>query len=104
MRSGIFGFVLGALLSLLAFGLLQRRLIAPVANELSYRFSTCVFDREEFPQGDVDQGRLLRRSLLPLKITTIFYDASYREVARADHPGRYGAVVRIRAVVAGARR
>jgi pimeloyl-ACP methyl ester carboxylesterase len=95
MRAGLIGFLLGAVLALLALFLIERQLIAPVAAGLSYHMETCVFDGEDFPGGDLDNGRLVRRSLVPVKITTTFYDAQYHEVARAEKPGRYGAVVRI---------
>jgi hypothetical protein len=95
MRWGIAGIFLGATLTLLALFLSQRFATAPVVGELTYHFYTCVFDGSDFPGGDLDNGRALRRAMLPLKITTTFYDGHYREVTQADHPGRYGAVVRI---------
>jgi pimeloyl-ACP methyl ester carboxylesterase len=95
MRAGLIGFVLGAMLALLAFFLIERELIAPVAGDFSYHIYTCVFDQEDFPGGDLDNGRLIRRSLVPVKIATTFYDARYHEVTRAEKAGRYGAVVRI---------
>ena len=95
MRAGLIGFVLGGVLALLALFLIERQLVAPVAADLSYHLETCVFGGEDFPGGDIDNGRLVRRGLDPVKITTTFYDAQYREVTRAEKPGRYGAVVRI---------
>jgi hypothetical protein len=95
MRAGLIGLFLGAGLALLACFLVRREFIAPVAKDLSYHFSTCVFDREDFPGGDLDNGRMIRRALVPVNITTTFYDAAYREVTRAKNPGRYGVVVRI---------
>jgi predicted esterase len=95
MRSGMAGFFLGAILALLTLFIVQRLLVTPVIGEVSFHFSNCVFGEPGFPQGDVDNGRLLRRALLPVHIATTFYDRDYHEVREADHPGRYGAVVRI---------
>jgi hypothetical protein len=95
MRAAIAGFFLGAVLLLLALVVLQRRLVTPIVDDLSYHFYTCVFGGTEFPDGDVDNGRLLRRMLLPIRVTTTFYNGAYQEVKQADRPGRYGAVVRI---------
>lgn len=95
MRLGIFGFVLGVIVSLFAVFTFQRFMVAPVAGQLSYRFYNYVFDETEFPKGDLENGRTIRRSLLPIKITTRFYDAQFNEVKQADKPGRYGAVVEI---------
>ncbi len=95
MRSGLIGVFLGVLLTLLVLALAQRILLRPVADDLSYRFSNYVFGETQFPSGDVEQGRLLRRLLLPVKVTTMFYDAGYHQVTQADKPGRYGAVVQI---------
>jgi hypothetical protein len=74
---------------------LQRALVAPVADEVAYHFSTYVFSGSEFPAGDLDNGRLIRRGFVPVRIVRRFFDARFREVTRAEHPGRYGAVVRI---------
>src|SRR6202789_2271888 len=95
MRAGLIGLISGIVLTLLALFVLQRIWIRQVAEGLSYRFPTCVFYQGEFPQGDLVNGRMLRRCLFPFKVTTTFYDAGYHEVQRADHLGRYGAVVRI---------
>jgi acetyl esterase/lipase len=95
MGSGLAGFIVGAILTLATLFVVQRLLVAPVADQLSYHFSTSVFGQASFPGGGLDNGRLIRRALLPVKITTRFYDGQYREVRQADQPGRYGAVVRI---------
>jgi len=95
MRPGLAGFFLGAILTLLALAVVQRLLVTPAAGEISFHFSTCVFGEPGFPRGDIDNGRLFRRALLPVRVTTTFYDRDYHEVKEADRPGRYGAVVRI---------
>jgi pimeloyl-ACP methyl ester carboxylesterase len=95
MRAGLTGFLLGAVLAVLALFLLARWTMAAVAKNLSYHLYTCVLDGADFPGGDLDDGRLIRRALVPVKITTTFYDAGYHEVSRAEKPGRYGAVVRL---------
>ena len=95
MRSGFIGLVLGMILTLLGWLAAQHLVIKAAASDLTYRFSRCVFSEPEFPHGDLDQGRVVRRCLFPVRITTTFYDAQYREVTRAEQPGRYGAVVRI---------
>jgi hypothetical protein len=98
MRSGIVGFVFGIVWTFLALFLVQIFLIRPMAGvsgAFSYHFDSCVFDQVQFPSGDLDNGRMLRRALLPIVITTRYYDAQYHEVSQADKPGRYGAIVRI---------
>jgi hypothetical protein len=95
MRSGLIGFILGVALMILALVLAQQRLIRDIEPDLSFRFSSYVFDGTEFPQGDFEQGRLVHRSLFPARFTTTFYNAEYQQVTRADKPGRYGAVVRM---------
>ena len=95
MRAGIIGFFLGAGVAVLTFVITQRVLISPVANELTFHFHTTVFGTPHFPDGDVDNGRVLRRAMLPIQITKTFYDAHYHEVTQADKPGRYGAMVKI---------
>jgi pimeloyl-ACP methyl ester carboxylesterase len=47
------------------------------------------------PWGYLEQGRVIKRSLFPVAVTTTFYDANYNAVTQADKPGRYGAVVKI---------
>lgn len=76
-----------------AKGLLQ---IQTLADDLDYRMSPCVFYEPEFPHGGFDQDAIMRRFFDPIKITTTFYDSQYHEVTKADKPGRYGAVVRIK--------
>ena len=69
---------------------------APVLDQVPYHFRTCVFSETAFPQGDLDNGSLLRRAFVPVSASVRFYDASFHEVKEATHPGRYGAVVEIR--------
>ena len=95
MRAGFAGFCLGAVFVLAGLFFLQRALVAPVADEVAYHFPTYVFSGAEFPAGDLDNGRLIRRGLVPVWISRRFFDARFHEVTRAEHPGRYGAVVRI---------
>ena len=95
MRSGIIGFILGVALMVLGAALVQHLVIKVSADDLTYRFRTYVFYDSQFPWGDFEQGRVVRRCLFPVKVTTTFYDAQYHEVTQADKPGRYGAVVRI---------
>jgi pimeloyl-ACP methyl ester carboxylesterase len=95
MRSGSIGLVLGVVLTLLALAVLRHLAIEAAADDLNYRFSQYVFSESEFPSGDLDQGRVVRRCLFPVRITTTFYNAQYQKVTQAEKPGRYGAVVRI---------
>ncbi len=95
MRTGLTGFLLGAVVALLGLFLVARWSMAAVAKNLSYHLYTCVLDGADFPGGDLDDGRLIRRAFVPVKITTTFYDAGSHEVSRAEKPGRYGAVVRM---------
>ena len=96
MRARISGFVLGALVVMAGVFTVQLVVIREVAPDLSYRFSTYVFPDDTFPPGYFEQGRLVNRCLFPVGVTTTFYDAQYHPVTRAEKPGRYGAVVRIR--------
>ncbi len=64
-------------------------------DQVGYHFTTCVFGGPDFPAGDLDNGRLLRRALVPVSVSTRFFDAQFHEVRQAAQPGRYGAVVRI---------
>jgi hypothetical protein len=89
------GFLLGALATVLALLVVRHVGIAPIAGQIGYHFDTCVFGANEFPGGDLDNGRLLRRALLPVRVTIRFYDVDFHEVREAAKPGRYGAVVRI---------
>ncbi|HEV3272167.1 MAG TPA: PHB depolymerase family esterase [Candidatus Methylacidiphilales bacterium] len=95
MRSGIVGFILGATVVVLAIALAQILVIGISSGRLNYRFNQYVFSDTEFPWGYLEQGRVVRTALFPVRITTTFYDAQYHEVTRAEKPGRYGAVVRI---------
>jgi len=95
MRWGIIGFIVGVGSLFLALVIAQHLVIEASAEDLTYQFDTYVFYTPQFPHGDLEQGRVVRRCLFPVKITTTFYDAHYHEVTQADQPGRYGAVVRI---------
>ncbi len=96
MRSGIIGFVLGVTLAALAAVVVQQRIIRDIKQDVAFRFDRYVFDEAEFPSGDFEAGRLVHRFLFPARFTITFYDAHYNEVAKAEKPGRYGAVVRMK--------
>lgn len=89
------GFVLGIAMGVVALFFVQRELARVAAPDFEYQFGAYVFSGEEFPFGDIAQGRVLHRVLFPVKITRTFYNARFEEVSRATEPGRYGAVVRI---------
>ena len=95
MRSGLIGFIAGALVVLLSVLAFQLWMIRVAANDLDYRFAKYVFSDTKFPWSYLAQGRALDRVLFPVRITTKFYDAKYNEVTEAAQPGRYGAVVKI---------
>jgi pimeloyl-ACP methyl ester carboxylesterase len=95
MRQAIAAFILGALGAIAALLVIQHAQMAPIAGGITYHFDTCVFGTNDFPGGDLDNGRLLRRALVPARVTTRFYDSHFQEVTQAATPGRYGAVVRI---------
>jgi acetyl esterase/lipase len=95
MRSGILGFIGGVILMLSLAVIAQRVVIREVAPDLAYRFGYYVFSGTQFPTGDCEQGRIVRRCLFPVGVTVTFYNAQYEEVTQADKPGRYGAVVKI---------
>jgi pimeloyl-ACP methyl ester carboxylesterase len=88
-------FLLGALAAVLALLVVRHIGVAPIADQIDYHFATCVFGTNEFPGGDLDNGRLLRRALVTTRVATRFFDAQFHEVREAAKPGRYGAVVRI---------
>lgn len=58
------------------------------------RFQRHVFDGEVFPACDFANAALARKIVPDLEISTRFFDADFREVTRAERPGRYGALVR----------
>jgi pimeloyl-ACP methyl ester carboxylesterase len=89
------GFVIGVLGTVMVLALVRHIEVASITGEIAYRFDTCVFGTSQFPGGDLENGRLLRRSLVPMRVTTRFYDAQFHEVTEAAKPGRYGAVVDI---------
>jgi pimeloyl-ACP methyl ester carboxylesterase len=89
------GFFIGVLCAVLVLAIVRHVAVAPITGEVAYRFDTCVFGTSKFPGGDLENGRLLRRSLVPMRVTVRFYDAQFHEVREAARPGRYGAVVDI---------
>jgi acetyl esterase/lipase len=95
MRAGIVGFILGALSLLVVMVVLQYAVIRDSARDLNYKFAAYVFSDSTFPWSYLDQGRVIKRCLFPVRITTTFYDSQYNVVTQADKPGRYGAVVRM---------
>ena len=93
MRGAIAAFLLGAIAVLICLLIFQSAEIAPVLDQAEFHFQTCVFNGPNFPKGDLDNGRLLRRALLPSRVSVRFFDRNFREVTHATEPGRYGAVV-----------
>jgi len=89
------GFVLGAIMAALSVVAFQQWVIRASADEFDYRFANYVFSTTKFPWGYLVDGRVIRRCLFPVTVTTTFYDAQYNEVKEAEQPGRYGAVVKI---------
>jgi predicted esterase len=92
----ILALIAGAGAAVVAGLFLRQRAIAPIVEQVGYHFDTCVFGTTDFPAGDLDNGRLLRRALVTADVTVRFFDAGFREVRQAAAPGRYGAVVRIK--------
>jgi predicted esterase len=95
MRGGLIGFVLALALMAAVLFVAQRALVRVVAPDLDYQFAQYVFSGDEFPFGDLAQGRAMHRFLFPVRISTTFYNAQFQPVTRPDQPGRYGAIVRI---------
>ena len=96
MRTALAAFILGVAGAVAALLVLQHMQMAAIENQVTYHFETCVFGTNEFPNGDLDNGRLIRRALVPVRVSTRFFDAQFREVTEAVAPGRYGAVVTIK--------
>ncbi len=101
MRYGIVGFILGVILVVAGFAVMQQRVIRDVAPDIDFRFDTYVFDGPDFPKSDFDAGRLIHRALIPARYTLTYYDAQFNEVTHADKPGRYGVVVRMKLGICG---
>ena len=95
MRAALAGICIGILGTVIVIAMVVRGQVAQIADEVDYHFHTCVFGKPEFPDGDIDNGRLLRRALVPVKVSIRFFDSQFNEVKEADKPGRYGAVVRL---------
>jgi predicted esterase len=95
MRQALAGFIVGVGVMAVVLFFAQRQMARVAAPDLEYDFALYVFSGDEFPFGDLAQGRALRRLLFPVKITRTFYNAQFEEVTRPDKPGRYGAIVRI---------
>jgi pimeloyl-ACP methyl ester carboxylesterase len=95
MRSAIIGFFLGAMMVALSVAAFQQWVIRAAVDDFDYHFAGYVFSDTKFPWGYLVDGRVIKRCLFPVTVTTTFYDAQYNEVAEADKPGRYGAVVKI---------
>lgn len=95
MRGAIAGLVLGVVGTIAALLVIQSENVRSIAGSVGYHFTTCVFSGPQFPTGDLDNGRLLRRALVPAQVNIRFFDAGFHEVTKADAPGRYGAVVQM---------
>jgi pimeloyl-ACP methyl ester carboxylesterase len=89
-------FCLGGLAAVALILIVESVEVSPVLDQTGYHFQTCVFSGPDFPTGDLDNGSLLRRAFVPVRASTRFFDAQFREVTQAAQPGRYGAVVEIR--------
>jgi hypothetical protein len=61
------------------------------------RFKPPVFSGNEFPSCDFDNPAAIAQLIGSYKITTTFYDVRQNRVSVAKKPGRYGAIVKIRA-------
>jgi pimeloyl-ACP methyl ester carboxylesterase len=95
MRAALAGLFLGIIAIVIVMLMMRRSEIAAILDHVDYHFNTCVFGKPEFPDGDIDNGRLLRRALVPVHASVRFFDAQFHEVKEAAKPGRYGAVVRL---------
>jgi predicted esterase len=60
--------------------------------ELRY---TPVFSGERLPTFVLEEALWIQGLVGPCRIAARYLDAEYRDVARAEHPGRYGAVVTV---------
>jgi hypothetical protein len=58
-------------------------------------FSPFVFSGTAFPVSDFENASQVRSQIGDYTITRRFFNSDYEEVATADRPGRYGAIVKI---------
>jgi CubicO group peptidase (beta-lactamase class C family) len=65
--------------------------------EASPAFQPAVFSGEAFPTCQFERPLLVEELIGPYAIDVTFYDNDGRVVTTADKPGRYGAVVKVRA-------
>jgi CubicO group peptidase (beta-lactamase class C family) len=66
-------------------------------TEAELHFHPSVFASDDFPGCDFEESRRVESLIGPYTIETQFYDAQYAIAEKATEPGRYGAIVTIRA-------
>lgn len=66
-------------------------------NRAAFVFQPFVFSSVAFPNGDFQDPSLVEDLIGPYSLQTAFYDADYNVVEAARQPGRYGAIVTIKA-------
>ena len=62
-----------------------------------YIFKPCVFSTREFPDGDFADPSYVEDLIGSYDSRVTYYDKDYNVVTTAENPGRYGAIVEIRA-------
>ncbi|MFP4058156.1 MAG: sugar-binding protein [Candidatus Brocadiia bacterium] len=65
-------------------------------EEEALGFRPSVFAGEEFPEVVFEHPSRVEDLIGPYTLAATFYDAAYQEVAAAQAPGRYGAIVEVR--------
>ena len=60
-------------------------------------FKPCVFTTRAFPEGDFEDPSYAEDLIGAYEAKVSFYDSAYNPVATAELPGRYGAVIEVRA-------
>lgn len=68
---------------------------ARAVMEMQPVFASSVFQGEGFPTCDFENPAWADLLLGAYEIGITYYDADYQPVTRAEHPGRYGAVIQI---------
>ncbi|MGD1000451.1 MAG: prolyl oligopeptidase family serine peptidase [Candidatus Brocadiia bacterium] len=68
---------------------------AGATAELQFIFNPFSFNGKTLPGGDLENPLEAENIIGPYTVKVTYYDAQFNPVARADKPGRYGAIVQV---------